>query len=116
MKKIFISILVLISVQSFGQTRLYAIRTNADATKDSFFIPRIGPGVYNSAGNYVCPQVDSITSVFGLEFPLSFGAFIKCADGVYRNVTTYTEGGSYTPTLFNTTNVAASTAYLCNWM
>lgn len=30
--------------------------------------------------------------------------------------TAYIESGTYTPTLFNTTNVAASTAYACKWM
>lgn len=90
MKNIFISILILISVHGFGQvgqmTRLYAIRGNLNGTKDSFYVHEVaGNGVYNSQGNYVVPKVDSINSIGGLEFPLSFGRFIKNADNIYRN-------------------------------
>lgn len=86
MKKIFIAILILFSVQSFGQTKLYAVRGNLDGTKDSFYVHEIvGHGIYNSLGHYVAPRVDSINSVSGLEFPLSFGSFFKCADNIYRN-------------------------------
>lgn len=86
MKKIFIIIFALISVQSFGQTlELYAIKGNLDGTKDSFYVKPSQPGIFNSIGNYVAPRVDSIAAIYGAEFPLSFGNFFLCADGIYRN-------------------------------
>lgn len=85
MKKILISILVLVSIQSFGQMKLYAIRGNLDGTVDSFYTPFIGHGIFNSQGVYIAPTVDSLLQFQGSVFPLSFGSFFKCADQIYRN-------------------------------
>lgn len=92
MKKIFIIILVLISLQSFGQiTKLYAIRGNLDGTSDSFYVHKFaGSGVYTSQGVYVMPRVDSMAAIFGYVMPNSLGSFVKCADGIYRNTTALT--------------------------
>lgn len=87
MKKLLITILVLISVQSFGQiTKLYAIRGNLDGTKDSFYVHQFfGSGVYTSQGVYVCPRVDSVDKINGYVFPQSFGKFVLCADNIWRD-------------------------------
>lgn len=119
MKKIFISILVFISVQSFGQVpsgyKLYGERKNNDATIDSFFVKNfIEDSVFNKQLSFVALPV-TVYERLSLETPGFFGDYILCADNKYRNIPNYTDAGDYTPTLFNTTNVAASTAYQCSW-
>lgn len=85
MKKIFIAILVLISVQSFGQNKLYAIRGNLDGTKDSFYVKIFTDSVFDKNGNYTVRTAEYYDQFFEPAFPISFGSFVKCADKVYRN-------------------------------
>src|SRR5687767_7463770 len=118
MKKIFISILVLISVQSFGQNvKKYAERLNSDGTIDSMYIKLQGDSIFlYSNNNFVARTREYYSQFFNPIIPGGFANYILCADGIYRNVPNHIEQGSYTPTLFNTTNVAASTAYECGWL
>lgn len=85
MKKIFIAILVLISVQSFGQNKLYAIRGNLDGTRDSFYVKIFTDSVFDKNGNYTVRTAEYYDQFFEPAFPISFGSFVKCADKVYRN-------------------------------
>jgi hypothetical protein len=90
MKKIFTLILVIISVQSFGQIpvdfKLYAERKNTDNTVDSFIVKAIrDDSVFSILGAYVCPTVESFAGQFEPSYPQGFANYTKCADGVYRN-------------------------------
>jgi len=90
MKKIFIPILVLISVQSFGQLKLYAENRKIDNTIDSFYIrvPLLD-SIRNSSGVALYPTVESLRDYYQPVFPASFGQFIRYADGIYRNARYY---------------------------
>lgn len=90
MKKIFISILVLISVQSFGQVRLYAENRKIDNTIDSFYVRIIADSIRDANGVGLYKTVESLQGFFEPIFPASFGKFIKHADGIYRNAKYYT--------------------------
>lgn len=117
MKKILILILVLISVESYSQIyKLYAIRQNTDATRDSFFtkFPSVD-SVFNKNGVFVSMSVE-ITNQLNLEVPSTFSDYIKKADNIYENIPLQFASGTYTPTLFNTTNVAASSSNTCAWI
>ncbi len=88
MKKILILLLVLISVQSFGQLkRKYAERLNTDGTLDSFYVKLpIGDSVFNYAGDvFVSFSVEHFFGIFEPQLPSGFANYTKCADGVYRN-------------------------------
>lgn len=121
MKKILLIILVLVSIQSYGQIwKLYAIRQNADATKDSFFtkFPFID-SVFNKNGSFTSLSVEvyppnSVT-------PSAFANYQQAADKVWKNFSaninnTVVANGTYTPVLTNVTNVSSSTAYSCQWV
>lgn len=88
MKKILLAILVLISVQSFGQavTRKYFERLNTNSTFDSGYVKIPGDSVFNYSGNtFICRTKEYYESVGNPEIPNSFSNFFLCADGVYRN-------------------------------
>lgn len=80
--------LVLISVQSFGQTKLYAIKGNLDGTLDSFFVkvnPFPGDSVFDKNGGYALRTKQFYDQYYNPNYPLSFGRFFPCADNVWRN-------------------------------
>ena len=116
----YLIILLLISTQCFGQeTRTYAYRYNTDATVDSFYITIPGgDSVRNYSNNaFVSFSVEYYERLNNTITPPSvFSSFIKCADGIYRTFPTNLSSGTYTPTLNNTTNVAASSANQCAWV
>ena len=89
MKKILLLILVLISVQSFGQLKLYAERRNIDNTIDTFYTKLFTDSVFNKQGTFVAFTVAYYSQFFDPVFPESFGKFIKHADGIYRNARYY---------------------------
>lgn len=89
MRKLLISILVLISIQSFGQLTLYAENRKIDNTIDSFYVrPTLMDSIRNSLGVALYPTVESFTG-YEPVFPESFGKFIRHADGIYRNARYY---------------------------
>jgi hypothetical protein len=86
MKKILISILVLLSVQSFGQLKLYAERRNVDNTIDSFYVSEfIADSIRTKQGVAIFLTVERLQNIGNAVYPESFGQFIKHADGIYRN-------------------------------
>lgn len=123
MKKIIISILVLISVQSFGQKQKYAERLNEDLTIDSFYFKHdiISDSVFAYSNDaFVAFRVNYYVQR-NLPTPAVFSNYHLDDDGINRNSvprlsSTIITSGTYTPTLFNTTNVAASGANTCGWI
>lgn len=95
MRYIFI-ILLLVSVQSKGQLYLYAENRKVDNSIDSFYTKILKDSVFNSQGVYVCPTVESFGLGFQIDYPQSFGQFIKYADGIYRNARYYVGYPVYT--------------------
>ena len=89
MKKILIAILILISVQSFGQLKLYAEKRNIDNTIDSFYVGLVYDSIRNSSGLGLYRTVESLQGYFEPVFPATFGKFIKHADGIYRDAKYY---------------------------
>jgi hypothetical protein len=90
MKKILITILVLISVQSFGQLkRKYAERLNTDGTLDSFYVKL--PISLDSVFNYSNDAFATLTLEYylrnNLETPVAFSNYTMGADGVFKNYT-----------------------------
>lgn len=86
MKKIFILILVLISVQSFGQMKLYAISCNTNGTKDSidqkFFTDSL---FLRSNGVFVARTKEYYSQFFDPEYPIGFENFKQRADRIWVN-------------------------------
>jgi hypothetical protein len=87
MKKIILLILVLISIQSFGQhKRKYAERLNTDGTIDSFYVKTLFDSVFAYSNDaFICLTVESFEGQFNPQLPSGFANYTKCADGVYRN-------------------------------
>jgi hypothetical protein len=121
MKKILSILILFISVKAASQVpagfKLYAERKNADNTTDSFYtkVPFLD-SLFNKQGVFVAFSVERLNQTEGSVYPESFSVFTKSADGIYRDLSAQFESGAYTPTLFNTTNVAASTAYECRYL
>ncbi len=85
MKKIFLLILVFISVQSFGQNVLYAERLNVNGTTDQFFQKPFTDSVFNQGGTFVQFTVAHYEGMYQPVLPNQFGNYHKDADGIYRN-------------------------------
>jgi hypothetical protein len=89
MKKIFIAILILASFNSFGQTKKYAERLNANGIIDSFYIkiPISLDSIFNYSNNAFVDFTLEYYLRSGLKFPAAFSNFHLDADGVWRNFT-----------------------------
>ena len=117
MKAVIFSLFLFLSIGSFSQQmKLYAIRTNTDNTKDSFFVKYNTDSLFNVSGTYVQRSKEYYDQYYEPVYPNVFNTFIKSADNIWRNVVQQYESGEYTPTLFNTSNVDASSAFTCNYL
>lgn len=85
MKKLFLLILVIVSLQSFSQYRLYAIRGNLDGTFTNYYHKALTDSLFDEDSVFVQFTVEHYLGGFNPAFPSSFGDFIKCADQIYRN-------------------------------
>jgi hypothetical protein len=121
MKKILSILILFISIKSAAQVpdgfKFYAERKNQNNTIDSFYTRfPFFDSVFNKQGNFVAFSVEKLNQTEGSVYPENFSVFTRSADGIYRDVSAQFESGAYTPTLFNTTNVAASTPYECRYL
>jgi len=110
MKKIFSLIAVtFLAMAMHGQSwKLYAELRRIDNTIDSFFIKmpkNLRDSIFNKAGVYVAPAVETFEGTFEPEYPQGFGKFIKHVDGIYRDARYY----SGYPVSVITINAEAST-------
>lgn len=90
MKKIFLLLLVLISVQSFGQMKKkYAENLNTNGTIDSFYVwtPVSHDSIFNYANDEFVERTLEYYVRNNLPLPAGFSLFHLDADGVYRNFT-----------------------------
>lgn len=86
MKKTLILLSTFISLAANSQIlTLYAEKKNPDNSITQYFVKDILDSVFNQAGVYICPTVESFEGQYQPAFPQGFGDFIKCADGKYRN-------------------------------
>lgn len=103
MKKILLLLLVIISVQSFGQKKKYAERLNTDGTIDSFYVKIGTDSLFNySDDTFVSFAVEHFEGQFEPQLPSGFANYTKFADGVYKN---YTPRNNYSQKA-NTVNFA----------
>ena len=117
-KTIILLFAVLIYGASFSQAsyRVYAIRTNNDLTKDTFLRKDFTDSVFTKSFVYVQRTKEYYDQFYDPVYPNSFEKYVMAANNIWQNIPDYTASGSYTPTLFNTTNIAASGAYECGWL
>lgn len=116
MKKIFIAILVLISVQSFGQYKTYGLRLNADQTIDTIKLKLFTDSLFIN-DVFVAFTKRFYDEQFEPVIPGGFANYVQRGDGLWTNFQNQTlYSGTYTPSLTNVTNVAASTAFTCAWI
>lgn len=90
----------------------------AKATTASFYQANGGSHFFYgntglTAGNSFTPGIKFTINVDGRVYG---SALHNNAGAVTGTTNQYIASGTYTPTLFNTTNVAASTAYACQWL
>lgn len=91
MKKILLAVLVLISVQSFGQFRLYAIRQTG-LTVDSIYIKYTTDSLFLN-GSFISFSVEHFKDDFEPPYPLGFANYKRRADGVWTNFSTGNAAG-----------------------
>jgi hypothetical protein len=116
MKKIVLSIFVFISVQSFGQFKTYGLRLNATGTVDTIKHKLFTDSLFID-GNFVAHTKEYYDQFFEPNIPAGFGNYLQRGDGLWTNFQNQSlYSGTYTPTLTNVTNVAASTAFQCAWI
>jgi len=116
MKKILLIILVLISVQSFGQFKTYGLRLNADQTIDTIKQKNFTDSLFIS-GSFVAFTKEHYDQFFEPVIPEGFGNYTQRGDGLWTNFQNQTlYSGTYTPTLTGVTNIAGSTAFQCAWI
>lgn len=112
MKKILLIILVLISVQSFGQIwKLYGMRQNTNGTVDSFFtkFPNID-SVFNSNGNFVSLSVETYPP--NSETPSAFENYTRNAKGYWVNQNLLVNGITKVPDVVQTAVNNKTTYYV----
>lgn len=86
MKKIFITIILFVSIQSFGQTKKYFERLNSNGTLDSGYVKIPGDSVFNYSGDvFICRTKEFYEQVYKPEIPNNFSNFHLDADNVWRN-------------------------------
>ncbi len=89
--------------------------TNKAAYQDQAMVTtHANPIVLDSAGRIQPALFLDRTSEYRFRLTTSTGTLIDQWDDV--GIDSYTTSGTYTPTLTNTTNIAASTANLCHWL
>jgi len=103
MKKIFLAILIFISVQSFGQNTLYAERLNVNGTTDQFFRKPFTDSVFNNSQVFVQFTKEHFDFMFEPVLPNQFGNFHKDADGIWRNFTPRSNYSQTSDTAINAT-------------
>lgn len=116
MKKIFISILILISINSFSQFKTYGLRINADQIIDTIKHKQFTDSLFIN-GVFVAHIKSYYDQQPDIPIPGGFGNYTQRGDNLWTNFQNFVlYSGTYTPTLFNTTNVAASSANSCAWI
>lgn len=116
MKKILLALLILISFQSFGQYKTYALRLNSDQTIDTVKL-KIGTDSLFINGSFVQFSKEHFDGQFEPVLPNGFDNYAKKANDIWDNFQNQKlYSGTYTPALTNVTNIAASTAFTCAWI
>ena len=86
MKKILITILVLISIQSFGQMKTYFRRLAANGVIDSGYLKPFTDSVFSFTDNsFVSLSIESFYGQFNPVLPNQFSNFKKGADDIWSN-------------------------------
>jgi hypothetical protein len=90
MKKYILLIAIFMCFQTaFGQIngyKLYAIRTNVNNTKDSFWLKFNTDSLFTTALVYSQRTKYYYDQYYNPTYPNSFERFVECADGIWRNL------------------------------
>lgn len=115
MKKILYTIaFIVLAVSVNSQTKLYALRYNTNGTIDSIQHKLFTDSLFFN-GDFVSHTKEYYDQFYDPAFPIGFGNYTQRADNIWINLPQQFESGEYTPTLFNTSNITASTPFVCNY-
>lgn len=106
----------MISIASYSQYKLYAIRISNTGARDSFLLKIGTDSLFTTSFVFQQFSKEHFQGQFSPSYPNSFELFSQRGDDIWTNTSQQFESGEYTPTLTNTTNVTASSAFLCNYL